>query len=44
MKFRENALKDDNGQNGSESVDAIKRHEDFDKKKKYLIYKHLLIL
>lgn len=32
MKSRENALKDDNGQNGSESVDAaIKRHEDFDR-------------
>lgn len=32
MKSRENALKDDNGKSGSESVDAaIKRHEDFDR-------------
>lgn len=32
MKSRENALKDDNGKNGAESVEAaIKRHEDFDR-------------
>ena len=32
MKSRENALRDDNGKNGPESVEAaIKRHEDFDR-------------